>query len=209
MSDPAFPDPDDAHPIEPGCARCPALVEARECIAWGNGPLDADVVAVGEAPGAGTPDEDRWRGGNWTGMAYTARHSGRIVRELFADSGHTDVFYTNAVKCFPPDGEGSNREPREAELSNCFTHLEAELEAVDPSVVVTTGKHATRVMFDAAGRDLDSFLDTVLDPVACPSLGATVLPVLHPAYQHMWLSRLGYDYDEYAAELGSLLDDHC
>ncbi|WP_435100903.1 uracil-DNA glycosylase [Halarchaeum sp. P4] len=209
MSDPEFPDPDSAHPVAPGCERCPALAEARECIAWGNGPLDADIVAVGEAPGAGTPEAEQWQGGNWTGMAYTARHSGRIVRELFADAGHDAVFYTNAVKCFPPDGEGSNREPRQSELENCFEHLEAELESVDPAVVVTTGKHATHVMFDAASRELEGFLDSVLEPVPCEPLGVTILPVLHPAYQHMWLSRLGYDYEEYAAELGRLLEEYC
>ncbi|MFB6077898.1 MAG: uracil-DNA glycosylase family protein [Halarchaeum sp.] len=208
MSDPEFPDPESAYPIEPGCARCPALVEAREHIAWGNGPADADVVAVGEAPGAGTPEGDTWRGGNWTGMAYTARHSGRIVRELFADAGREDVFYTNAVKCFPPDGEGSNREPRREELENCFSHLEAELDYVDPSVVVTTGSHATRVLFDAAGRELDGLLDVVLDPVPCAALDVTVVPVLHPAYQHMWLSRLGYDYEEYVDELAGVLDEY-
>jgi len=208
MSDPEFPDPESAYPIEPGCARCPALVEAREHIAWGNGPADASVVAVGEAPGAGTPEADTWRGGNWTGMAYTARHSGRIVRELFADAGREDVFYTNAVKCFPPDGEGSNREPRREELENCFSHLEAELDYVDPSVVVTTGSHATSVLFDVAGRELDGLLDVVLDPVPCEALDVTVVPVLHPAYQHMWLSRIGYDYEEYVDELAGVLDEY-
>jgi hypothetical protein len=52
---PAFPDPDDRLVLEPDCARCPGLVESRECISWGVGPRDADVVVVGEAPGAGEP----------------------------------------------------------------------------------------------------------------------------------------------------------
>lgn len=116
--------------------------------------------------------------------------------------------HTNAVKCFPPDGEGSNREPRADELTNCFSHLETELDAVDPAVVVTIGRRATSVLFDAAGCDLDGFIEAVLDPVSGPSLGVTVVPVLHPAYQHMWLSRLGYDCEEYASELGRLIDDY-
>ncbi|GGL46307.1 uracil-DNA glycosylase [Halocalculus aciditolerans] len=201
-----FPNPEEANPIEPGCARCPQLVEARECIAWGVGPLDADVVVVGEAPGAGNPDADQWRGGNWTGMSYTARHSGRIVRDLLDDAGYPDAYYTNAVKCFPPDGEGSNREPAREELANCFPHLETELGQVEPRVVVTTGTHATRVLFERAGRELDSLTDAILEPVPCPPLDTTVLPVLHPAYQHMWISRLGMDYEAYVERLADELD---
>lgn len=200
-----FPDPERRNPLEPGCERCPQLAEARECISWGVGPRDADVVVVGEAPGAGTPEAETWKGGNWTGMAYTARHSGRIVRDLLADAGYPDAYYTNAVKCFPPDGDGSNREPRQDELDACFTHLETELAGVAPAAVVTTGRHATSVLFEHTGRDVDRFTDAVLDPVDCPEFDTTVVPVLHPAYQHLWLARLGYEYDEYVAELGDEL----
>ena len=99
MDEPAYPDPDSANVLAPDCARCPALVEARERISWGTGSLDADVMVVGEAPGAGNPDAERWRGGNWTGMAYTARHSGRIVRATFEELGYgpDDIYVTNAV----------------------------------------------------------------------------------------------------------------
>jgi len=68
---PAFPDPETRNALADECRRCPDLVEAREHISWGNGPLDSDLVVVGEAPGTGNPAADRWRGGNWTGMAYT------------------------------------------------------------------------------------------------------------------------------------------
>ena len=52
----------------------------------------------------------------------------------------------------------------------------------------------------------DGFVDSILEPVACPSFGTTVLPVLHPAYQHVWLSRLGYEVDDYRAEIGRRID---
>src|SRR6056297_2241704 len=112
-----FPDPDSRTLLEPDCSRCPALVESRECIAWGNGSLDADVMVVGEAPAYGNPDADRWRGGNWTGLAYTSRHSGRAVRDLFADAGLApdDLYVTNAVKCFPTEecgGDGGESDGR-------------------------------------------------------------------------------------------------
>jgi len=234
VSDPPFPDPDARNVLVPGCARCPALAGARECIAWGNGPLDADVVVVGEAPAAGdapeaseasavgdpatgesaTADEsatgepgaDPWRGGNWTGVAYTSRHSGRRVRALFADLGD-EPYYTNAVKCFPSDGEGSNREPTDAERRRCGAHLLKELAQVAPAAVVPTGKHATASVFALAGRDLEGFLEAVLSPVAWTALDATVVPILHPSYQDVWVSRLGYGPDEYRTAVGAAVED--
>jgi DNA polymerase len=208
---PEFPDPDDRTPLAETCERCPALVEGRECISWGNGPLDAALVVVGEAPGYGTPDADRWQGGNWTGMAYTSRHSGRRIRELLADAGygHDDCYFTNAVKCFPVDSEDptTNREPTREERANCRPYLREEIETVAPRAVVTTGKHATKSVLSMGGRDLDGFLDAVLDPVPCPTLSTTVLPLLHPSYQEVWLARLGYTRTEYVDAIGSTVDE--
>jgi uracil-DNA glycosylase family 4 len=199
---PSFPDPDDALVLDPDCARCPALVDSRTCISWGNGPRDADVVVVGEAPGAGDPDADRWRGGNHTGLAYTARHSGRRVRRLLAALGYADrTYYTNAVKCFPGDGEGSNREPTAAEREACRDHLRAELDVVAPELVVPTGRHATATLLAFDGRTLDGFLDRVLEPFVVQSLGLRAVPILHPSYQDVWLSRLGLSRAAYRERL--------
>lgn len=215
--------PDSRNVLQPGCARCSELAEARECISWGTGPLDAAVLVVGEAPGAGTPEADHWKGGNWTGMAYTARHSGRLIRELMESVGYADAYYTNAVKCFPPDvpaseasgsssepgsdgGEGSNREPTDEELSHCRGHLTREIEAIDPDVVVPTGKHATETLLALDDRSLDGFTDHVLEAIECEALSTPLLPVLHPSYQNIWIARLGYTDEEYRSELGSRLD---
>jgi uracil-DNA glycosylase family 4 len=207
-SSPAHPDPDERHVLEAGCDRCPALVESRTRISWGNGPLDADVVVVGEAPGAGDPDAEAWRGGNHSGLAYTARHSGRRIRETMATVGYADrTYYTNAVKCFPADESGeSNREPTSEELDTCRTHLLTELDEIAPSVVVATGKHATASLLAVEGERVDGFVDSVLDPVDCPSLGRPVVPLLHPFYRDVWLARLGYDLAEYRADLRAALD---
>jgi DNA polymerase len=221
-----YPDPDSRNVLEPGCARCPQLAESRECIAWGNGSLDADVVVVGEAPAYGNPDADHWRGGNWTGMAYTSRHSGRAVRDLFADSGldSEDCYFTNAVKCFPAaeggnaDGEApTNREPTAAERANCRDHLATEIDQIEPAVVATTGKHATLAVLgcetsaesrsgERRSRESDDalpggFLDSVLEPRESEAFGTTVLPLLHPSYQSVWLPRIGYTREEYVAAL--------
>ena len=203
---PTPPDPDDALVLAPDCRRCPALVEARDRIAWGNGPRDADVLVVGEAPAAGDPDDAEWPGGNRSGLAYTSRHSGRRVRSLLASVGLDGrAFYSNAVKCFPPGDDGGNREPTPTERSNCRGHLRAEIETVDPVVVLPTGKHATASLLACEDRTMDGFLDQVLAPIDLPSLGVTAIPLLHPSYADVWRSRLGHDRDSYREALAPAL----
>ncbi|QZY00605.1 uracil-DNA glycosylase [Halobaculum rubrum] len=196
------PDPEDRLVLDPGCSRCPALVESRTRISWGTGPRDASVLVVGEAPGAGDADAETWRGGNHTGCAYTSRHSGRRIRRLIRDLGYgDDCFLTNAAKCHPE----SDRDPTDEELANCRGHLETELDVVDPEVVVTTGKHATATLLAFEGIELDGFLDAVCEPIECPTLGVTCLPILHPSYREVWLSRLGLSPEEYRERIAAEL----
>jgi uracil-DNA glycosylase family 4 len=215
--DPGFPGPDDALVLESGCRRCPALVDCRTEISWGNGPRDAAVLVVGEAPAAGDPGADRWRGGNLTGLAYTSRHSGRRVRAFVADLGLAGrAFYTNAVKCFPcADGaaatggadpaSATNREPTDAERAACRDHLLAEVATVGPDAVLATGRHATASLLAAEGRSLDRFTDSVASVLDCPAVGAPVVPALHPSYEAVWRARLGYDADGYRAAVADAL----
>ncbi|PSP92703.1 uracil-DNA glycosylase [Halobacteriales archaeon QS_4_62_28] len=201
---PPFPDADEKHALAEDCRRCPALVDARECISWGNGPLDADLVVVGEAPGSGDPTADEWQGGNYTGMAYTNRPSGRKIRTLLADAGfgHDECFFTNAVKCHPED----DRDPTGAELESCRPYLRGEIETVDPQAVVTIGKHATRSVFALDDIEMNGFLDSVLGLKRCSSLGVAVVPLLHPSYQEVWLSRLGYDRTAYVERIRETIE---
>ena len=198
---PPFPDAESQHTLADDCRRCQKLTESRTCISWGNGPLDATLVIVGEAPAAGNPDAERWRGGNRTGMAYTSQASGRKIRTLLADAGfgHDDCYFTNAVKCHPPE----NRDPTSEELANCRPYLVAEVETVAPNAVVSTGKHATETVLALDGESLHGFLDSVLEPRHSDALDCSVVPLLHPSYQEVWLSRLGYSREEYIAEIGA------
>jgi DNA polymerase len=196
---PEFPDDERRNALAAECRRCPELAANRTCISWGNGPLDADLVVVGEAPAEGDHGAKRWRGGNLTGMAYTSRRSGRKVRDLLAAAGygHDTCYFTNAVKCHPP----GNRDPTDAELANCRPYLVREVRAVEPAAVVTTGKHATETVLALDDAALGGFLDSVLDPRRSAALGVPVVPLLHPSYQEVWLSRLGYDRGEYVAAI--------
>jgi len=196
---PELPDRAERNALTADCRRCPVLAESRTCISWGNGPLSADLVVVGEAPADGDPDAEQWQGGNLTGMAYTSRRSGRKIRQVLADAGfgHEDCYYTNAVKCHPP----GNRDPTDAELTNCRPYLVEEVTTVAPTAVLTTGKHATKTVLALDDVSLDGFLDNVLEPRRSEALAVPVVPLLHPSYQEVWLSRLGYAYDEYVAAI--------
>jgi DNA polymerase len=110
------------------CERCPALVDCRGRIVNGDGPLDADLVLVGEAPGQQEDTE---------GRPFVGR-SGTVLDEVLAavGPGREAVRIVNCVRCRPPE----NRDPTAAELDNCREYLTAELAAVDPAVVVTLGK---------------------------------------------------------------------
>jgi len=110
------------------CERCPALVECRSRIVNGDGPRDADLCLVGEAPGAQEDQE---------GRPFVGR-SGSVLDEVLDEvgPGREAVRIVNCVRCRPPE----NRDPASDELDNCRAYLERELAAVDPSVVVTLGK---------------------------------------------------------------------
>jgi DNA polymerase len=206
-----FPDSENRNPLASDCQRCPRLVESRNCISWGVGSLDATLVVVGEAPGAGDPDADRWRGGNHTGMAYTARHSGRRIRERFEALGYDEeeLYFTNAVKCFPAENpeapDSSNREPTAAERANCRPYLRSELADVQPACVVPTGRHATESLLAAVDRSLDGFLETVLTTIETDTLPPLV-PILHPSYEDVWIPRLDYEPEEYESAISAALE---
>ena len=112
----------------PSCERCPALVESRSRIVDGVGPTDADLLFVGEGPGA-TEDEE--------GEPFVGR-SGDVLDEALRDAGlaRADVRITNCVRCRPPD----NRDPTSEELANCRGYLETAIERLDPELIVTLGK---------------------------------------------------------------------
>jgi DNA polymerase len=110
------------------CERCPELCESRSRIVNGVGDPDADLLFVGEAPGA---QEDR------EGEPFVGR-SGDVLTDALRDRGlaREDVRITNCVRCRPPE----NRDPRVEELENCRPYLESEIDRIDPDLIVTLGK---------------------------------------------------------------------
>jgi DNA polymerase len=116
------------------CSRCDLHLNTTHGVP-GEGPADADIMLVGEAPGF---NEDK-QGRPFVGAA------GRFLEELLAIAGlkRTDVFITNIVKHRPPN----NRDPLPAELNACFPYLERQIELIDPRLIVTLGRHSLATFF--------------------------------------------------------------
>ncbi|MBW3642156.1 MAG: uracil-DNA glycosylase [Actinobacteria bacterium] len=145
------------------CTRCP-LAAGRTQVVFGVGDPDADLMFVGEGPGA---DEDA------VGFPFVGR-SGKLLDRLIAeemDLTRADVYIANVVKCRPP----ANRDPRPEEMDACRSWLDAQLEQVDPKVVVTLGNVATRALLDRP----DGI--TRLRGRAYPWDGRQLVPTYHPS----------------------------
>lgn len=115
------------------CARCP-LAETRTKAVFGAGDADADLMFVGEAPGA---EEDR------RGLPFVGR-AGQLLGELLAGIGLTreDVFICNVLKSRPP----GNRDPLPAEIEACQPYLWRQIELIEPRVIATLGNFATKLL---------------------------------------------------------------
>ena len=109
------------------CSRC-ELHKTRTKSVPGEGPADARIMLIGEAPGW---NEDQ-QGRPFVGAA------GKFLEELLASAGMTreQVFITNVVKSRPP----GNRDPLPDEIAACAPFLERQIEVIDPDVVVTLGR---------------------------------------------------------------------
>jgi uracil-DNA glycosylase family 4 len=115
------------------CTRC-ALSESRTQVVFGSGNADADLMFVGEAPGA---EEDR------QGLPFVGR-SGAFLTEALGDVGieREDVFIANTLKCRPPE----NRDPLASEIETCQPWLFEQIDLIEPKVVATLGNFATRLL---------------------------------------------------------------
>jgi uracil-DNA glycosylase len=116
-----------------GCVSCP-LHETRTTVVFGAGNADADLMFVGEAPGA---NEDA------QGLPFVGQ-AGKLLDKLLEEIGmnRQDVFVINTVKCRPP----GNRDPHPNEIEACQTYLFRQLELVEPTVICTLGNFATKLL---------------------------------------------------------------
>lgn len=120
------------------CTRCPLHASRRNPVP-GEGPLNAEVMLVGEAPGR---NEDL-QGRPFVGMA------GKLLDAALEQAGmpRETVYITNVVKCRPP----GNREPKPEEMLACLPYLKRQIEIVKPKLIVALGRISGELLYEQAG----------------------------------------------------------
>ncbi len=115
------------------CQRCPHLVSFRSQTVFGVGNPDAELMFIGEAPGA---DEDR------QGEPFVGRAGQLLTRIIGAMGfGREEVYIANVLKCRPdmPKGASGNRPPTAEEMATCLPYLTEQIEIIEPKVLVALG----------------------------------------------------------------------
>jgi uracil-DNA glycosylase len=126
------------------CTKCPNLVAFRHTVVFGVGNPKAELMFVGEAPGA---DEDI------QGEPFVGR-AGELLTKIIQTMGYqrSDVYIANVLKCRPdlPPGASGNRQPTPAEMRTCLPYLRQQIDLIRPKVMVALGATAMRGLFGAA-----------------------------------------------------------
>lgn len=145
------------------CKRC-GLCERRKNIVFGTGNPRAQLVFVGEGPGA----EEDLRGLPFVGPA------GQLLTKMIEAMGLTrdDVYICNVVKCRPPE----NRDPEPPEISACEPFLKSQLASIAPKVVVALGRVAAQALL------ADTTPITRMRGTWRVYEGVALMPTFHPAY---------------------------
>ena len=153
-----------------GCRACPLWKTGTQTV-FGEGSKRARLMLIGEQPG----DREDREGHPFVGPA------GRILDQALEEAGieRGDTYVTNVVKHFKWTPKGKRRihqAPRAEEIKACAPWLEAEVEVVDPEVIVCLGATAVRAVIGSKARvirDHGEFLES--------RLGRTAVPTLHPS----------------------------
>lgn len=145
------------------CTRC-RLSQGRNKIVFGVGDPNADLMFIGEGPGA---DEDR------LGEPFVGK-AGQLLTKIIGAMGldRRDVYIANIVKCRPPN----NRDPESDEVESCRAFLEAQIDAVRPKVIVALGRPATQSLLRTnapIGKMRGRWTEYQ---------GIPLMPTFHPAY---------------------------
>lgn len=148
------------------CQRC-RLAQGRKTIVFGQGNPHAELVFVGEAPGA---DEDE------QGLPFVGR-AGQLLTQILASVGikrPDDIYIANTVKCRPPE----NRAPQSDEQAACAPYLEAQIHFVKPKIILLAGSPAIKAILKT-----DQLITSLRGKwLKLQGTEISVMPIFHPAY---------------------------
>jgi uracil-DNA glycosylase len=147
------------------CTRCKLSRLGRTQVVFGVGNPSAELMFVGEGPGA---DEDR------QGEPFVGKAGQLLTKIIEAGMGlkRSDVYIANVVKCRPPN----NRDPEPDEVEACESFLRAQIASIGPKVIVTLGRHASLTLLRTTTPI------TRLRGRWSAYAGIPVMPTYHPAY---------------------------
>jgi uracil-DNA glycosylase len=153
------------------CAKCKHLAASRKQVVFGVGNPEAELMFVGEAPGA---DEDA------QGEPFVGR-AGQLLTKIIETMGYkrSDIYIGNVLKCRPnmPAGESGNRQPTGDEMKTCLPWLQAQIGIIQPKVIVALGAVAMRGLMPEISTGI-----TKLRGHWLLYSGIPLMPTYHPAY---------------------------
>lgn len=168
------------------CTRCKLSTLGRRQVVFGVGNPDAELMFVGEAPGA---DEDI------QGIPFVGR-AGQLLTKMIEAMGFTrdDVYIANVVKCRPPE----NRNPEPDEIDTCEPFLFRQIETIQPKVIVALGSFAAKTLL----RTQDPI--SRLRGRVYEYHGAKLIPTFHPSYLLRSPNQKKYAWDDLKTALAVL-----
>jgi len=152
------------------CQKCPHLARTRRSVVFGVGNIDAELMFVGEAPGA---DEDA------AGEPFVGK-AGQLLTKIIETMGYArqDVYIANVLKCRPntEPGASGNRRPTPEEMATCRPYLIEQIELIQPKALVALGAVAMEGLLEAVQpmRDLRGRWHSFH--------GIPLMATYHPAY---------------------------
>jgi uracil-DNA glycosylase len=173
-----------------GCVRCLELAATRKTVVFGAGNADADLMFVGEAPGASEDEQ---------GVPFVGR-AGKLLEQLLGEIGmaRSQVFIANTLMCRPP----GNRDPLPVEISNCQDYLLRKVELIQPTVICTLGNFSTKLLRgDPTGI---TRLHGQPEVIVLGARAVRLYPIYHPAaalYTPRMLETLREDFTRLPALL--------
>jgi len=152
------------------CVKCPNLASSRKNVVWGVGDIHAPIMFVGEAPGA---DEDE------QGEPFVGR-AGQLLTKIIEAMGFSreTVYIANILKCRPdtPGQSAGNRPPTPEEIQRCLPYLNAQIDLIQPKVIVALGATAIAGLFGKAAP-ISKIRGTFMT-----FRGIPVMATFHPSY---------------------------